>query len=217
MSAARAVGVLDNRRLAAVMFLDMAGFAAHMNKDEPRAMSHVKDLESILRSEVPRLRGRVVKFFGDGSMMEFPTALAAGLCAQKLHERIGMRNACLPKEERFLVRIGLHLGELVDEHGDIYGDAVNIAARIRPMADPGGISMTGTFYAQIKNHLKLRGLRTQPVKLKHIPERMSLFLVPAQETSLPAMWVAQRGKALFLSVITLLLCVTLAVAWFVWK
>lgn len=166
-----------NRRLAAVMFLDMVGYSAMMSRDETRALVCVGELEKLLRAEVPKFGGRVVKFMGDGSMAEFPTALSAVRCSQSVLEGVGSNNAWVPAPQRYNVRIGLHLGELVDREDDIFSNAVNVAARIQPLADPGGIAMSSFIYSQIENQLKLEGTYLPPQKLKNIPEKMRIFLV----------------------------------------
>lgn len=166
-----------NRRLAAVMFLDMVGYSAMMARDEERALGCVGELEKLLRAEVPKFGGRLVKFLGDGSMAEFPTALSAVRCSQSVLQEVESNNAWVPAEKRYSVRIGLHLGELVDRSDDIFSNAVNVAARIQPLADPGGIAMSSFIYSQIENQLDLKGTYLPPQKLKNIPEKMRIFLV----------------------------------------
>ena len=166
-----------NRRLAAVMFLDMVGYSAMMAKDEERALACVGELEKLLRAEVPKFGGRLVKFLGDGSMAEFPTALSAVRCSQSVLQDVESNNAWVPADKRYAVRIGLHLGELVDREDDIFSNAVNVAARVQPLADPGGIAMSSFIYSQIENQLDLKGTYLPPQKLKNIPEKMRIFLV----------------------------------------
>jgi adenylate cyclase len=167
----------QNRRLAAIMFLDMVGYSAMMSKDEARALACVGELEKLLRAEIPRYGGRLVKFLGDGSMAEFPTALASVTCSQSVLSSIEANNAWVAPENRYAVRIGLHLGELVDVQDDIFSDTVNVAARIQPLADPGGIAMSSFLYSQVKNQLNLKGTYLPPQKLKNIPEKIRIFLV----------------------------------------
>ena len=166
-----------NRRLAAVMFLDMVGYSAMMSKDEARALACVGELEKLLRAEVPKFGGRLVKFLGDGSMAEFPTALASVRCSQSVLAAVESNNAWVPVQNRYAVRIGLHLGELVDVQDDIFSDTVNVAARVQPLADPGGIALTSFIYQQVKNQLDLKGVYLPPQKLKNIPEKIRIFLV----------------------------------------
>lgn len=177
---------LQNRRLAAIMFLDMVGYSAMMSKDEARALACVGELEKLLRAEIPRYGGRLVKFLGDGSMAEFPTALSSVTCSQSVLAAIEANNAWVAPENRYAVRIGLHLGELVDVQDDIFSDTVNVAARIQPLADPGGIAMSSFLYSQIKNQLNLKGTYLPPQKLKNIPEKIRIFLVHPQKVETSA-------------------------------
>ena len=185
----------QNRRLAAVMFLDMCGYSAMMAKDEAQALFCVGELEKLLRAEIPRAGGRLVKFLGDGSMAEFPTALAAVTCSQSVLAAIEANNAWVPLEKRYAVRIGLNLGELVDVQEDIFSDTVNVAARVQPLADPGGIAMTSLIYLQVKNQLNLKGTYLPPQKLKNIPEKIRIFLVHPVKGESPAE-VSKRHKKL---------------------
>ena len=200
-----------NRRLAAVMFLDMCGYSAMMSKDEARALACVGELEKLLRAEVPRFGGRLVKFLGDGSMAEFPTALAAVRCSQSVLTTIESNNAWVPVANRYACRIGLHLGELVDVQDDIFSDTVNVAARVQPLADPGGIALTSFIYSQIKNQLDLKGTYLPPQKLKNIPERIRIFLVEPAGGE-PASRALRRHRLLAIKVAVVVL-VLLVVGW----
>jgi class 3 adenylate cyclase len=177
------------------MFLDMVGYSAMMSKDEARALACVGELEKLLRAEVPRAGGRLVKFLGDGSMAEFPTALAAVRCSQNVLAAVESNNAWVPANHRYAVRIGLHLGELVDVQDDIFSNTVNVAARIQPLADPGGIALSSFLYSQVENQLELKGVYLPPQKLKNIPEKIRIFLVepPGGETASRAI---RRHRAL---------------------
>jgi len=158
-----------DRRLGAIMFMDMVGYSAHMSKNEAQAMTRVKDLEVILNQQVHEYSGRVVKFLGDGSMSEFPTAIAAVTCAEALLQAIRERNKGVETAARFEVRIGLHLGDLIEKDDDLFGDTVNIAARIQPFADRGGIAMSGHVYTSVRNQLALKGAYLGSIWLKNIP------------------------------------------------
>lgn len=203
------------RRLAAIMFLDMCGYSALMSQSESQALSRVKELEAILRARIPAAGGRLIKSMGDGTMAEFPTAGGAVSCAREVLEAIAARNAASAPEDRFEVRVGIHLGELVCEDGDIFGDAVNIAARIISLADPGGIAMTGTVHAQVKNQVTLRGVFLAPTKLKNIPERMRIFLLPPPGTPY-ALW-AVRKKGLPVAVLAFVLAALGLGGWAAWR
>src|SRR5258708_28780941 len=176
----------DKKQLAVVMFLDMVSYSARMASDERNAMACVADLEVILRETVPDFEGRLIKFMGDGAMSCFPTAGQAVSCALEVLYQIQLRNRRYPSRQRFQVRIGLHLGDVVFEKGDLFGDAVNVAARVQPLCDPGGMAMTGIVYSQVRNKFTLPGVFLPPVKLKNIP------------VDIPIYSVAPPGKNLFI-------------------
>ena len=163
--------------LAAVMFLDMVGYSALMQADEARALRAVRVLEDILRNTVPAMGGKLVKFMGDGSMTSFQSAEAAVSCGLELQERVAAHNASASPSERFRVRIGIHLGEVTEKENDLFGDAVNIAARIQPIADPGGMALSTAVLAQVVGIIRLRGTMRRRVRLKNIAERANVFLV----------------------------------------
>jgi class 3 adenylate cyclase len=181
---------VQNRRLAAVMFLDMVGFSAMMARNESMALGHVRHLEKILRAEVPSHGGRLVKFLGDGTMAEFPTAVSAVLCAKAILARIEDVESKQAAPD-LKVRIGLHLGELVEHDGDIFGDAVNIAARVQPLAEPNGVAMSESVYAQIKNQMSLQGGFLPPQKLKNIPGRQRIYVLLPPDSSVH-LWSVRR-------------------------
>ena len=103
-------------------------------------------------------------------------------------------NAWVAPANRYAVRIGLNLGELVDVQDDIFSDTVNVAARVQPLADPGGIAMTSLIYSQVKNQLNLKGTYLPPQKLKNIPEKIRIFLVHPAKGDSPAAATARHKK-----------------------
>lgn len=202
-----------NRRLGTVMFLDMVGYSKLMARDEARALAAIHKLEEIVREQVPASGGQLVKFLGDGTLAVFPTAGGAVLCSQKLLEELQTRAAGLPKEDGFQVRIGLHMGEIVEEGGDVFGDSVNIAARIQPLADPGGIAMSEMVFAQVRNQIRLRGARRRPVRLKNIPERIPVFLVAPPDVSFTFWYLRKHRGGASAGVFALLLAAGGLAAW----
>lgn len=205
----------SKHRLAAIMFLDMVGYSALMSKSESNALRCVKKLEEILKLNVPDSGGRLVKFLGDGSMAEFPTVLAAVSCAQKVLDEIAKHNAVLPEAERFNIRIGIHLGDVVEERGDLFGDAVNIAARVQPLSDPGGIALTDVVHSQVKNKVSLHGTYIPRTKLKNIPGRTRVFLVQPLGT-LYSLWFLKKRKPTLAITSAIILIIAMAAGggWF---
>ena len=193
------------------MFLDMVGYSAHMSKNEEHAMRRVKDLEDILHREVPKYSGRLVKFMGDGAMAEFPTAIAAVTCAEAILQAIRERNKAIEPVEWFQVRIGLHLGDLIEKDADLFGDTVNIAARIQPFADRGGIAMSNHIWMSVRNQITLRGAYLGATRLKNIPGRVRIYLIPPPDTPY-LQWIIRRRNPVNTRFRVVMLALGLAVA-----
>lgn len=202
-----------SRRLTAVMFLDMVGYSALMARNEEMGMRCVKALEGIVRTEVPGAGGRIVKLLGDGSMAEFSTAEAAAACALKIQTAVALRNAA-GSPDQFEIRIGLHVGDVMEEGSDLFGDAVNIAARIMPFSDPGGITMTEAVHVQVENWPGLKGTYLKGIKLKNIPGRVAVFAVPPPRVSYIGWYVGKhRGMVTTAAVLLLGAVGYLAALW----
>ncbi len=158
------------------MFTDLAGSTASAQQDEKAALARQKEQELILRPLFAKHGGREIKSTGDGFLVEFESALHATECAVEAQLTLAKRNADYP-DAPLLVRIGVHLGDVEARGGDIFGDAVNIAARIEPQADPGGICLSEAVYSQISNKVSysfqslgtksLKGL-TAPIELYRV-------------------------------------------------
>jgi adenylate cyclase len=155
----------DARRLAAIMFTDVAGFTSLAQADEAGALRLLQEQAEVVRAVLANHRGREVKSMGDGLLLEFPSALDAIECAvalqRGLHERHGP-----PGIAPFEVRIGIHLGDVQGRGADILGDAVNIASRVESLAEPGGICLSAQVFDQIHSKVpyRLEGLGPQMVK-----------------------------------------------------
>lgn len=153
------------RRLAAIMFTDIAGYTALSQTDEAAALRLLQDQERLVRGLLEIHRGRLVKSIGDGLLIEFANALDAVECAVDLQHHIRERNAREPTPP-LRVRIGIHLGDVEGSGSDILGDAVNVASRVEPLAEPGGICLTAAVHDQIQNRgsFQLEGLGAKTLK-----------------------------------------------------
>ncbi len=177
----------EQRKLAAIMFTDMVGYSALSQRNEALALELLEDQRRLLCPIFPRHQGREVKSTGDGFLVEFPSALAAALCAIEVQRTMVQHNAACPPERRFQIRIGLHVGDVVHREGDIFGDGVNIAARIEPLAQAGGICLSRPVVDQIANKIDASLVKLGPTELKNIQVPMELFrIVLPWEKSEPA-------------------------------
>jgi adenylate cyclase len=167
----------EQRRLAAIMFTDMVGYSALAQRDQALAIELLEKHREILRSIFPRFNGTEIKTIGDAFLVEFQSALEAAQCAIEIQRTLAKRNHDVPSERRIEVRIGIHIGDVVHREGDVFGDGVNIASRIQPVAAIGGICISMDVERQIHNALEVTFEKLAPTELKNIQVPMDLFRI----------------------------------------
>jgi adenylate cyclase len=145
------------RRLAAILAADVAGYSRMMGADETGTRARFNDrLELAVRPAISEHNGRLVKTMGDGFLVEFGSVVDAVQCAAEIQSAMATRQSSEPEDQKMLFRMGIHLGDVIVEGEDIHGDGVNIAARLEGLADPGGICVSDMVYAGVLNKLSLR-------------------------------------------------------------
>ncbi len=164
------------RRLAAVMFTDTVGYTASTQADEGRSLDLLRQQSKLLRPLFSIHEGREIKSTGDGYLVEFDSALKAVQCAVNVQRRIHERNSEGGRAQ-IRVRIGVHLGDVVRNGTDILGDAVNIAARIEPLAEPGGICVSGAVFEQVRSKVQDRFERLPPQSLKGLRTPIDVYRI----------------------------------------
>ena len=167
------------RKLAAILVADVVGFSRLAGADEDRLLARLRALRSDLIDPIVSVHhGRMVKRTGDGAIVEFRSVVDALRCAIEIQTGMVERNAGLPPERRIEFRIGIHLGDVVEEvDGDLMGDGVNIAARIEPIAEPGGISISEDACRQVQGKVEADFVDTGEQALKNIARAIRVFRV----------------------------------------
>ena len=165
------------RRLAAILAADVAGYSQLMGLDEAGTARRLRDHLAAMRPIVGKHDGRIVKTTGDGVLIEFPSVVAAVECAIKVQKLMARRNAKLIAEQRVLYRIGINLGEVLVEGDDILGDGVNIAARLEGIAEPGGICLSRSAYEQVKGKIDTQYVDMGEQRLKNIADPLQVFRI----------------------------------------
>jgi adenylate cyclase len=175
----------EQRKLAAIMFTDMVGYSALSQRNEALALELLEEHRRIVRDILPKHSGREVKTTGDGFLIEFPSALAAVQCAVAVQQTLHERNQTQPAEGQVRIRIGIHVGDVVLRDGDIHGDGVNIAARIEPLAQPGGICFSEDVARQVGNKLAypLASLGSAELKNIKLPVAVHRIVLPWEKPS----------------------------------
>ena len=165
------------RKIAAILVADIVGYSRLAAADEDRTLSRLRGLRSdLIDPAIDAHRGRIVKRTGDGSLIEFRSVVDAVRCAIEVQTGLAERNAGLPAERRIEFRVGIHLGDVVEESdGDLMGDGVNIAARLEGIAAPGAICLSEDAYRQVKGRLDLAVSDLGPTQLKNIAEPIRVY------------------------------------------
>lgn len=169
----------ETRKLAAIVVADIVGFSRLARIDEEWRLARLRALRGdLIDPAVAAHYGRVVKGTGDGSIVEFRSVIDATRCAIEMQNGLVERNAGVPPEKRIEFRVGVHVGEVVEESdGDLMGDAVNVAARLEGIAKPGAICLSEDAYRQVKGRLELEVSDLGAIQLKNIAEPMRAYLV----------------------------------------
>ena len=165
----------EQRRLAAIMFTDMVGYTALGQRNESLSLALVEEQRKLIRPILGRHNGREVKTIGDAFLVEFPNAVDAVRCAYDIQRAVREFNFSLEPEKRIHLRVGVHVGEVVESQGDISGDAVNVASRIEPLAEDGGVCLTRQVYDFVRNNvdIPLSSLGLKP--LKNVAEPIEVY------------------------------------------
>jgi adenylate cyclase len=161
------------RRLAAILAADVAGYSRLMGADEEGALARLKAVrKSLVDPAVTAHRGRIVKTTGDGLLVEFASAVDAARCAIEVQRSMAEQNAAVPQVKRIEFRIGIHVGDIIIDDGDIFGDGVNISARLEGIAEPGGVCISDDAQRQIRGKVDFAFEDMGPQNLKNITEPM---------------------------------------------
>src|SRR5271165_4607656 len=176
----------ETRKLAAILAADVVGYSRLASTDEDRTLARLRALRGdLIDPAIDANHGRVVKQAGDGFLVEFRSMVDAVRCAIEVQNGMVERNSGLPPERRIAFRVGIHLGDVVEESdGDLMGDGVNIAARLEGVCEPGAICLSEDAYRQVKGRLDLAVTDLGPTQLKNIAEPIRVYSlqvgVPAQ-------------------------------------
>jgi adenylate cyclase len=175
--AAEGRAVSETRKLAAILVSDVAGYSRLAGADEDRTLARLRTLRSDLIDPIIAVHnGRVVKRTGDGSIVDFRSVVDAVRCAIEIQTGLIERNAGLPPEKRIDFRVGIHVGDVVEESdGDLMGDGVNIAARLEGIANPGAICLSEDAYRQVSGRLDMEVTDLGPTKLKNIEKPIRAY------------------------------------------
>jgi len=183
------------RRLATILVADVFGYSRMMQVNEERTVEIFRGHREIFDELIRQHHGRIFNTAGDAVLAEFPSAVEAVRCATEIQTALQTRNEHLPEEQRMLFRIGINLGDVIVQGGDLLGDGVNVAARIQTIAEPGGVSISGSVYDQIQNKLTLQFISMGERSFKNIVQPIRTFsIAEANGAAMPVISTPERPK-----------------------
>src|ERR1700690_3400505 len=200
----RGCAMSETRKIAAILVSDVVGYSRLAGADEDRILARLRALRSdLIDPTISVHHGRIVKRTGDGSVVEFRSVVDAVRCALEVQHAMIERNAGVALEKRIEFRIGIHLGDVVEEtDGDLMGDGVNIAARLEGIAGPGAICLSEDAYRQVKGRLDMAVTDLGPTQLKNIERSIRVYSlqvgIPAQAKPATGAALAEPKKRAFL-------------------
>jgi len=166
------------RRLAAILAADIAGYSRLMGQDEAGTLARFKlHRRELIDAKITEHKGRIVKTTGDGMLIEFPSVVEAVACALAIQRGMSERDTGIPQDRAIRFRVGINLGDVIVESDDIYGDGVNVAARLEALAEPGGICISGTVHAQVEGRLDCAFENLGEQSLKNIARPVRVYRV----------------------------------------
>jgi TolB-like protein/class 3 adenylate cyclase/Tfp pilus assembly protein PilF len=185
---------VSGRRLAAIMFTDMVGYTSLAQRNESLALELLKSQRKALRNCLLKHNGREIKTMGDGFLVEFGSALEAAKCALDIQQSLQKKNSSVPPEKRIQLRIGVHVGDVIHEHGDLYGDAVNVASRIERLAGPGEVCITQQVLDHIRSNLASHAEWVGNLFLKNVELPVAVYKLNLQATKASPSLVLPRSS-----------------------
>jgi class 3 adenylate cyclase/pimeloyl-ACP methyl ester carboxylesterase len=165
------------RRLAAILAADIAGYSRLMGEDEAATVRDLKDHQAVVLPLVGRYGGRIIDTAGDGILAEFPSVINATECAVEIQTIMAVRNDAVPESRRMQFRIGINLGDVIHDETRIYGDGINVAARLEGIAEPGGMCISRQVFDQVSRVLKADFQALGPRTLKNIAHPVDVFAI----------------------------------------
>ncbi len=176
----------EERRLTTILSADVAGYSRLMAADEAGTFARLKaHRKELLEPKTAEYHGRVVKLTGDGALMEFGSVVDAVLFAVDVQRAMVERDAAIPEERRIRYRFGINIGDIIVDGEDIYGDGVNVAARLEEIAEPGSVYVSRSVYNQIKGKVGLGFEDMGEKQVKNIPDPVRVYRVELAQTEAP--------------------------------
>jgi class 3 adenylate cyclase/TolB-like protein len=206
-----------DRRLAAILAADVVGYSRLVERDEAGTLERLKEhRKAFIEPLIAEHKGRIVKLMGDGALCEFGSVVDAVACALAIQRGMGEREAEVAEDQRIRFRIGINLGDVVADEGDLYGDGVNVAARLEQLAKPGGIVISGTAYDHLQGKLGCGFHDLGEQRVKNIARPVRAYQIVSEPAVAPR-WRGVRRPTVAIAAAVLLMAFGAGGAWWYWS
>ena len=209
---------MEKHRLSAIMFTDIVGYTRKMGEDEVRMLKLLEDHDKMVVTAVDNNDGEIVKRIGDAFLMNFDSAQNAVLCAIDIQQAHSQYNREKSLKDQVLIRIGIHLGDIIIREEDVFGDGVNVASRIEPLAYPGGICITRSVYDMVKKKMDISAVELGPQQLKNVDEAVEVYHLLSDTVGIKELRRARRlpkrrinWKTIYIALAVIAIVITLIV------
>ncbi|HLB31906.1 MAG TPA: adenylate/guanylate cyclase domain-containing protein, partial [Gammaproteobacteria bacterium] len=200
------------RKLVAVLYADVAGYSRSTASDEDESHRTLSDYLDLIAGAIAGGHGQVMHYAGDAVLAMFEAAVDALACASRIQAEIGRRNELLPEGRRIAFRIGLNLGDVILDRGDMYGNGVNVAARLEALAAPGGIAFSESFQTALRGQPNIKSLRLGRRRVKNIADPIGIYTL-AEDPTARAWRRTRRARTLALAAGGIFTVFVLVAAW----
>jgi adenylate cyclase len=212
---------VDERRLAAILAADVAGYSRLMGRNEEETVRELEAHQAVILPLIAKHGGSIINIAGDGVVAQFPSAVRAVECAVAIQKIMAERNFDVPSERRMLLRIGVNLGDIIHDGTRTFGDGINVAARLEPLAEPGGICISAPVREAIFGKLGLPLRDIGEKSLKNIARPVHIYQIQPPDTRARRDWLREglrqyRRLAPTLGLVVLLAAIAGAAAWRFW-
>jgi len=167
------------RKIAAIMFTDIYGYSKMMSNNESKALTLLAVHDEIVSNVIADYTGKILKKMGDAIFAEFKSSVDALNCAINIQDALKQYNDQKAANDKIIIRIGLHVGDVIVKDNDLFGEGINVAARLEPLADPGGICISQSIYQSVKSYSEFNAIRVGEVDLKNIMDKYVIYKIPS--------------------------------------
>lgn len=202
------------RRLTTIFAADVVGYSQLMARDEESTLARLRDTRQVIDGQIDKHGGRIFNTAGDSVLAEFDSAVECVRCAIAVQEDLRVRNHLVSEDQQIWLRIGVNVGDVMIEDGDLFGDGVNVAARLEGLAEKGGVCVSSSVYDLVKNKVSIKFQDTGSHTVKNIPDPISVFKIVPSEAAVETPGASDSKMLILPAAVVIVLVLGVFGAWY---